>query len=99
LPSAPEQLTIEISKIDDNTLRHCELPVSGVRNCIQAMNHKFVIARSTSDAAIHEYRSAPRWIATAFGLAMTGFFGPRNDDTVAPGDVVHSGKINSSSFQ
>jgi hypothetical protein len=31
----------------------------------------FVIARSTSNAAIHEYHSAPSWIATAFGLAMT----------------------------
>ena len=28
------------------------------------MNHKSVIARSTSDAAIHEYRSAPPWSAT-----------------------------------
>ncbi len=35
------------------------------------MNQGFVIARSTSDAAIHEHHSASPWIATAFGLAMT----------------------------
>jgi hypothetical protein len=35
------------------------------------MNRWFVIARSASDATLHEYCSAPPWIATAFGLAMT----------------------------
>ncbi len=38
---------------------------------MQAMNHKSVIARSASDAAIREYLGAPPWIATACGLAMT----------------------------
>jgi hypothetical protein len=36
------------------------------------MKYATVIARSTSDAAIHKYHSAPPWIATACGLAMTG---------------------------
>jgi hypothetical protein len=41
-------------------------------SAILAIVCRVVIARSASDAAIHEYHGAPPWIATAFGLAMTG---------------------------